>query len=153
MFFRDFQLIPPFDDHGRLPDGLHDASISEIRQALGFTTRREALIDGLERYLADWDSFRLLESVVIDGSFVTDKPEPGDIDLLVVPHGGALIDPRLGRVVMRLCFDRRGTKREFGCEAFIVHGSGTADYREWLGFFSRDRAGNSRGLLKVRMPL
>lgn len=72
--------IPPFElETGYLPPGLHPATMEEIRQLLGFTRRRLELIGNLE-----WATTMLLEAGVrdirIDGSFATEKPEPGDID-------------------------------------------------------------------------
>jgi hypothetical protein len=73
-----------------LPIGLYDASLQEIRRTFGFNSRRRVLVDGLERYLRLWDQHQVLESAIVDGSFVTDKAAPGDIDLLVVPKPEAL---------------------------------------------------------------
>ena len=136
-----------------LPHGLYDASLPEIRRVFGFSVRRESLIDGLEQYLRVWDRHRVLESAIIDGSFVTGKLDPGDIDILVVPKPEALGSMAFADLVRRLCYDRVGTKERYGCEAFPVEGTDSESYRERLGFFSRDRDGNIRGLLRVRLPL
>ena len=146
-------MIPPFDNRGKLPRGLHDASLHEIRRTLGFSDRRKALVDGLERYLRLWDRHQLLESAIVDGSFVTDKYEPGDIDLLVVLKPEALYARTLKDLVQELCSDRNEIKERFGCEAFPVTGSESENYQGWLDFFSKDRKGDIRGLLRVRLPL
>ena len=119
---------------------------------LGFTYRRENLIDGLERYLRAWNRHRLLESAIIDGSFVTDKEEPGDIDLLLVPTTEALRSMTFAQVTHQMCYDEDRIKEEFGCHAFPVLGSDSENYRDWYEFFSADRQGNVRGLLRVNLP-
>ena len=136
-----------------LPRGLYDASLQEIRRTLGFNDRRKALIDGLEQYLCLWDRHQVLESAIVDGSFVTDKAEPGDIDLLVVPKPEALYTQTFVDLVGQFCLDRNETKETFGCEAFAVAGSDSKNYRDWLEFFSEGRKGGVRGLLRVRLPL
>ena len=146
-------MIPPFDNRGMLPIGLHDTSVKEIREALGFSRRRETLIDGLERYLREWDRHHLLESVIIDGSFVTYKAEPGDIDILLVPTTEALSSMTLAKLIPQMCYDEDGIREEFGCHAFPVLGSDSENYREWYEFFSMDRHGNIRGLVRVNLPL
>lgn len=144
-------MIPAFDQRGLLPPGLHDTSISEIRSTLGFTARRDGLVDGLERYIHVWDSSKSLDHLIIDGSFVTSKPEPCDIDMILVPHRRALFSSTFGDLAKALCYDRPFTKAEFGCEAFVVASS--ADLDAWLNFFKCDRQGNVRGLLQLRFPL
>ena len=136
-----------------LPRGLYDASLQEIRQTFGFNSRRKALVDGLERYLRLWDQHQVLESAIVDGSFVTDKAEPGDIDLLVVPKPEALYTQTFEDLVHQLCDDRNETKDMFGCEAFPVTGSDSENYRGWIDFFSQGREGGVRGLLRLRLPL
>ena len=93
-----------------LPEGLYDTSLPEIRQTMGFSERRIALIDGLEGYLQVWDRHQVLESVIIDGSFVTNKVEPGDIDVLVVPKLEALHSRTFTELAHLLCYDRDATK-------------------------------------------
>ena len=136
-----------------LPEGLYDTSIEEVRTTLGFTHRRMELIDGLERYLDAWDQYEVLESAIVDGSFVTDEPEPGDIDILLLPTTEGLGSIEFANLVLELCLNRDETKERYGCEAFPVLGSDSQNYKEWYTFFSTDRHGNKRGLLRVNLPL
>ena len=132
---------------------MHDTSFQEIRKVLGFTDRRRYLINGLERYLCEWDQHQVLESAIIDGSFVTDKQEPRDIDLLLVPKPTALFDDSLGELVFRLCNDRDETKEHFGCEAFLALGRDSEHYFKWYEYFTANEDGTYRGLLQVNLPL
>ena len=146
-------MIPTFDEHGLLPLGLHEATIPEIRSALGFTERRERLIDGLERFVRIWSESGFLEYSVIDGSFATAKPEPGDIDMLLVPKVEALssLPADFRYLVASHSYDRDFTKREFGCEAFIMVGQD--DINDWMDFFGADRRGRRRGLIRLEFPI
>src|SRR5437867_1161459 len=75
--------IPAFRDDGYLPEGMHEASEEEVIARFGQSTpRREYLTGRLRRWLA------LSRAVgaprfLVDGSFVTDKAEPGDVDAVV----------------------------------------------------------------------
>ena len=146
-------MIPTFDERGSLPLGLHESTISEIRAVLGFTERRRRLIDGLERFVRIWSESGFLEYSVIDGSFATAKPEPGDIDMLLVLNVDALSSrPADFRyLAVSHSYDRDFTKREFGCEAFIV--TGQDDLDGWLDFFGTDRMGRRRGLIRLEFPI
>ena len=146
-------MIPTFDEHGSLPLGLHEATISEIRAVLGFTEGRKRLIDGLERFVRIWSDSGFLEYSVIDGSFATDKPEPGDIDMLLVPKDETLSSrpADFSYLAASHSYDRDFTKREFGCEAFVMVGQ--YDLDDWLDFFGADRRGRRRGLIRLEFPI
>ena len=136
-----------------LPHGLYDASLPEIGRVFGFSVRRESLVDGLEQYLRVWDRHRVVESVIIDGSFVTAKHEPDDIDLLVVPANDRVSGPAFTRLAQELEPSWEEFREQFGCDPYLLDGSDTTIYRQRLSFFSTDRDGNVRGLLRLRMPL
>jgi hypothetical protein len=71
-------VIPAFDPTtGALPPGDHRATLEEIGSRFGFTPRRRWLLKGLR---AAVNAFWLAGIDVIDGSFCTEKPDPGDVD-------------------------------------------------------------------------
>lgn len=72
-------MIPPLE-RGLLPAGIWDCTLAEIAEAFADTPVRAALFDRLCRFLGDTAGLPHAP-IFIDGSFVTDKPEPGDIDL------------------------------------------------------------------------
>lgn len=146
-------MIPTFDERGLLPLGLHEATVSEIRAVLGFTERRKRMMDGLERFVQIWSESGFMEYSVIDGSFATAKPEPGDIDMLLVPKLEALSSrpAEFRDLAMSHSYDRDFTRREFDCEAFIAAGQYNID--GWLDFFAADRRGRRRGLIRLEFPI
>ncbi len=80
--------IPDFFDKYHLPDGVHECTIEEIERVFLFSEKRKH-IWGLFKKLLD----RLIDlglkpsALLIDGSFVTGRDEPGDVDF------AALIPP------------------------------------------------------------
>src|SRR5262245_14291635 len=79
-------MIPPLVD-GVLPEGIHDCTLDEIDRAFGRfqkSDRRIRLMEKLVAYLAEARSVTFIKAILIDGSFVTAKEEPEDIDLIVV---------------------------------------------------------------------
>lgn len=79
--------IPPFDpDTGLLPPGEHEANWDEIEARFGWTLRRRQLLDGLGDGLAILAQANC-SLVWLNGSFVTDKDEPGDFDCVWSPTG------------------------------------------------------------------
>ena len=131
--------------------GLHESTIEEIRERLGFSERRVELIGGLERYLGEWSQYGLLEYVVVDGSFATDKPEPDDVDLLLVPLPASLYRLEMLEAIQRLAAEKDFIKHTFGCHAFVVQSVGSPSYAKWVDFFSHNKEGIERGLLAISM--
>jgi hypothetical protein len=77
--------IPEFDHStGNLPVGDHEASWDEMKVALGFTFRRRELFIDLLSVLQDLAT-KGVSKVWIDGSFVTTKQRPGDVDVVYLP--------------------------------------------------------------------
>lgn len=72
-------MIPAFNEEGCLPAGIYEASFEEVKARLGFSKRRQALLQGMAALLSQC---RLLQCDVLylDGSFVTAKVNPGDYD-------------------------------------------------------------------------
>ncbi len=79
--------IPEMDEAGFLPEGIHEATMEEVRERFGRfqrTDRRPTLFAKLSTFLAEVRATGLVEAVILDGSFVTAKDEPSDIDLILV---------------------------------------------------------------------
>ena len=84
-----FKMLPSFDENGFLPEGVWDCSIEEFRSRFAIFRRSDCrlkLFDKLEDFLAEILKTDWVREVIIDGSFVTDKAEPGDIDVLLALH-------------------------------------------------------------------
>ena len=73
-------MIPDFDSRGLLPKGLFRASWQEIEKRFGGNRRRRQLVKGLKSAL-DLLKEAGCRRVYIDGSFVTAKKLPNDIDV------------------------------------------------------------------------
>ena len=78
--------VPQLIKAGLLPVGIHDATMSEIEQAFGLVNdTRIELFQNLKTFCEELAVFGpLIKQIFVDGSFVTSKPVPGDIDLVVV---------------------------------------------------------------------
>lgn len=132
-------MIPGFDEHGNLPSGVHEAHWDEIVPRFGWTSRRRELLAGLKRALKPLREAGC-QRIYVNGSFVTDKDEPGDIDVAWDPDGVDIdklleIEPVLGDFADR----RAAQKATFGCEFFPS--SFTADIvgNTFLKFFQIDK--------------
>lgn len=81
-------MIPPLNHLGFLPPGVHPATLDELIERFGTgTLQRLAMADSL-RWLLPLARRAQITKVLINGSFVTDRPEPNDVDcVLLIPAG------------------------------------------------------------------
>ena len=137
-------MIPVLID-GRLPDGEWPATWAEIEMAFGGSSWRHHLLGGCRRALVALKTAGC-RRVWIDGSFVTGKLHPGDIDGCYDPIGvdRTLLHPAL----TDLSSGRPAQKAEFGCEFFpnVVEAS-SGEY--FVEFFQRDREGQRKGIVVI----
>jgi hypothetical protein len=88
-------MIPPFDENGYLPPGIHKASLDEISERSGQQSEmRAAQVDSI-RWLVDLVRDTRAERVVLNGSFVTVIREPNDVDCLLLVSDEFSEDPAL----------------------------------------------------------
>ena len=81
-------MIPPFNEHGYLPTGVHQATVDEVDVRFGRESEvRRVQMESL-RWLADLARRVGVERLVINGSFVTDLLEPNDVDCVLLIGAG-----------------------------------------------------------------
>lgn len=141
-------MIPAFRPDGYLPEGLHFADEAEVIFRFGSATpRRRRLALRLRRWI------ELAKQVgaqrfLVDGSFVTAKPDPGDIDaVILLPTDFSSqverdLDAALDLEQMLLT---RRPEELFAAEDDL-------DWNEWFEFFSRTREadGRRKGLVEIK---
>jgi hypothetical protein len=72
-------MIPAPNASGELPPGIHTATLAEVEAVFSTTPRRRRLFEGLRRAVQNLQVAGV-RRVFIDGSFVTTKADPNDVD-------------------------------------------------------------------------
>jgi len=142
-------MIPDFRDDGYLPEGLHVATDAEITFRFGTSTvQRRRLALRLRRWI---ELSRIIGArrIFIDGSFVTAKPDPNDIDAVVwlqEDFSDRVSDGDLDSVELETMLLTRRPEEIFAAEDRL-------DWDDWLEFFSRTREadGRRKGLVEVEL--
>jgi hypothetical protein len=141
--------IPPFRLDGYLPEGVHMSSEAEVMFRFGSSNRpRRRLALRLRRWIElgrQVGAKRLL----IDGSYVTAKEEPYDVDTVIfLPQDFTRqvereLAPALELEEMLLT---RRPEEIFAAED-------ESDWEEWVKFFSQTREpdGRRKGLVEIRL--
>jgi len=150
-------MIPDLVDNV-LPEGLHECTIEEVADAFGRFWRsdqRIKLTTRLKKFILEARRSGNVAAVVIDGSYVTGKPEPEDIDLVVALKPDVDLDRELTPLEYKIQ-SKRVVKSEYRFDIYAVP-DGSVDYNKLVEFFMRVRKDDpsqttnraSKGLLRI----
>ena len=139
-------MIPDSNEEtGYLPPGIHDARWSEVASRFGGNSHRERMLDGL---LAACRNLAVAgcRSVLLDGSFVTAKPLPGDYDGAWDTDG---VDPdKLDPVLLDFSNRRAAMKAKYLGELFPETAQAVPRVL-FRDFFMTDRNGVAKGVVRI----
>ncbi|MEJ7873269.1 MAG: hypothetical protein WKF67_13505 [Rubrobacteraceae bacterium] len=145
-------MIPPFTDEGLLPPGVHQTGLEELKEKMGWSRKRRELLEGLEEVLELMVSCGVAR-VYLDGSFVTDKDRPNDIDgCYDLVEGVSAEDlKRLAPIFPPSPFNRAEAKKRFGVDLFPAAATELGSGQPFLRFFRADREGREQGVLSLEL--
>lgn len=142
-------MIPQLNADGLLPYGIHPATLEEVTERFGGNERRRGLLKGLREALT------LLRAagcrrVFIDGSFVTSKQHPNDIDVCWDISG---VDPdALDPVFFDFENGRAAQKARFRAEFFPAQVPEGVTGKTFLEFFQVDKqTGEPKGIIELEL--
>lgn len=138
--------IPALNADGHLPIGVFDCSLAEVRARFGSfqgSDIRPRHCAHLEELIVVMQRSKLFKELLIDGSFVTSKPSPNDIDLVAVLHPGHDFERDLPMSEYALV-SRNLLRRRFGFDIIVAEGESQL-YKTYVEFFSRVRSIPTRG--------
>lgn len=146
--------IPDFDDEGFLPSGVHPTTLEEIRSRFGqfqHSDVRCQLANKLDAFLKEARSSDLFAEIIINGSFISAKDEPNDIDLILVLNLGHDFAAEL-RPFEYNVISRRQVRRRFGFDVLVAQ-LGQPEHFEYVQFFSQVRGnpGRQKGMLRITL--
>src|SRR5947207_3858257 len=78
-------MLPAFDEHGNLPFGIHPCTVDElVIRFRGGSPEREIEIQEVIQFI-EWSRRAGVLRLIINGSFVTQKASPNDVDIVILP--------------------------------------------------------------------
>lgn len=76
--------LPPFDERGCLPEGIYEPTVGEfVERFVNINDRRKELFEKYQEFTHLCNEAQGIDSHYVDGSYVRNKENPGDIDLLM----------------------------------------------------------------------
>ena len=138
-------MIPEFDSRGLLPKGIYRANWQEIVKRFGGNRQRSQLLRGLKEAL-DLLRDAGCRRVYLDGSFVTEKQSPNDVDVCWDVDG---VDPMsLDSVFFEFDNGRAAQKAKYGAEFFPAQAP--QHLKTFLDFFQIDKeSGEAKGIIEL----
>ena len=145
-------VLPEFSPEGELPAGVHIANWQEFRSRFGTATSRRVWLSGrLDALLELAAKSGKLRRVFVWGSFVTSKPAPKDLDILLIMDE----DFEVERIALpsRAVFDSVRAKLLFESDVFWARASiGEEVLHLWLETYQTSRDFRKRGIVELELP-
>jgi Family of unknown function (DUF6932) len=147
-------MIPALNDYGYLPEGTYDCTVDEAAKRFGVfrsSDRRPRLWERFTEFIRQLKECGFVETVIVDGSFVTAKPAPSDVDLVLVVATSYDFSADLPPAHYSLLAQRR-VRRRFGFDIVVVK-DGSENLELAIAFFQqvKQRPGVKKGILRIRL--
>ena len=136
-----------------LPAGFHDIELDNLDNLFvdNFVnnTRRSHLVSQLRIFLTELSKVKAKFEIWLDGSFLTIKDEPDDIDLLIVYDKNQInalsVDEK--RIINSL-FHRAATKIRYDLDILVCQNDNEKDRSFWRGWFGFTRNEVPKGIAR-----
>jgi hypothetical protein len=142
--------LPDFNKFGDLPEGNHTASLAEVIARFGSgTAQRIAVTSRLQRIYELALATSYLDRLVVFGSYVSDVPEPNDVDVIVVMRNEFRAEdcPAESSVL----FDHTRADAELGASIFWIRSDMLLGepLEQFLSYWQTKRDGRRRGIVEI----
>jgi hypothetical protein len=146
-------MIPEFIDIGAawkvLPPGVHDASLEEVRERFATNETRSRLFEGFIKACQSLANAGC-KVLYLDGSYVTEKRNPGDYDVCWDLSGG-VDESKVDPVFFDFSYARKYQKRKYSGEFFPSSflADGVMTFAE---YFRVDKeTGLKKGIIRIHL--
>ena len=142
--------LPDFDSRGDLPEGVQQASLVEVLERFSQgTPQRQLVTSKLVRIYELTRHTGKLERFVIFGSYVTAKPAPRDVDIILIMRDD-FSEPECDEQT-RAVFNHARAQRELGASIFWTCVSGVliGTLDEFVAHWQVRRDRGRRGIVEI----
>lgn len=145
--------VPPFEPAGFLPAGRHPCTVEEVEtslvDAIGASSSRRLIFDWWRMHRASLRHLMPYGPQWVDGSFVTTKVDPGDVDLMTILDGPAFDALAIEvRWLVKSLVSGQYTRAFWRCDSYPVfrypsghplHDAGEAALAYWADWWGHTR--------------
>lgn len=134
--------------------GFHDITVEQIDDI--FVTpfenndRRRYLTDRLKAFFERFFDLGLSAEIWLDGSYSTIKPEPGDIDILIVFNPDEINAlPVDKHPILNELFNRDLSKIRYNLDVLLLQSDNVNQRSYWRGWFGYSRTEEPKGIPRI----
>ena len=109
---------------------------------------RKLLLNRLLALLEKVSSVSIFTEAWIDGSFVSDKEEPNDVDIVLWYNAVPSISPMELRAYREL-LDSDLMMFRYSCDVYLATNGNDKQRRYWKDWFGYDRTGQPKGIVRI----
>jgi hypothetical protein len=144
-------VLPELTPEGDLPGGIHTAGWQDLRSCFGQATPRRVWLFGQLHALVELAAKTgKLRHVFLWGSFVTTKPAPNDLDILLIMDEDFEVE-RIAPPAQEI-FDSTRAKLRFEADVFWARVSiGPEVLEMWLETYQTSRTFRKRGIVELEL--
>lgn len=154
-----------FNADGYLEAGLHDMELDGIVEhfvtAFPTSNTRPNIIDGYKRHRDEVAALGVACTEFLDGSFASNKADPGDIDMVGFMDLDAVdaLSPA-DQARLKALFAGKATKAAYMCGAYFVptvppthpaFNQLRTQRKYWMGEFGYDREDRAKGMIRTEV--
>ena len=152
--------LPSFNYYGCLPEGIHDTTVAAMRERFVINPQRAQLWQRFEDFLAWAGAMGTFSHAYVDGGFITNKPFPGDIDVILQtkaaygPDAFKAMEPFFAEGIERI-YTKYSVHLHFWCVGFP---GGLSDFRLFFQYLRPQDAaplglkeGARKGIVRIRL--
>jgi hypothetical protein len=141
--------LPDFNNNGDLPPGIHQASLNEVIDRFGEgTPQRHIMAQRLEHIYSLAVETGHVGRFIIFGSFITNKPEPGDVDIFLLMEDTFDVSQLSGETA--LIFNHIDAQNYEGASIFWIRRLAALEGEETtIKHWQLKRDGTKRGIVEV----
>ena len=142
--------LPEFNASGNLPEGIHTATLEETQALFGIGSRqRHEVTERLLRIYHLIFATGYLDRFVLFGSYITAKPAPNDVDIILVMQDD--FDVTMSSEEVQRLLDHQRADKEFGASIFYIRRAFLIreTLEQFLSYWQTTREGTRRGLVEI----
>jgi hypothetical protein len=134
-------MLPAFDANGNLPAGIHRCSIHDVIARFGNGSPERQVETAELIDFVTWARRASIARLLVDGSYITTKADPNDVDVVILPGSGY---PGTSGAV--------GTQVGQWPFLHVQVAADQADLDQWIHVdFGTDRNGNPKGIVEIEL--
>ncbi len=143
------EKIPDFDADGDLPPGIHHTSVEELWARFGNLGPQRTFVSECLCKIIDLAKVSgKVERIIIFGSYATKKPNPGDVDLLLIVPADFEVEyiPQEARIL----FEHQHAERELNAHIFWLRNNVEQQIIDgFIHVYATSRNGKLRGVIEL----